>query len=288
MAWLSATLAFATTMLVFALFVSSIVEALHRVFGLRHQGMRLTLEALYENVIEQRVRAADPHSTLDAATFADIIMTNRPLAGGAARPAGRVGRLVRWLTRGGASTNIPTEIFTQRLVDSRMVEVAEALSDTFVQNVAQQYEAYGKEISEFFRARAQLLSLLVAFVLAFAFQVHPHALVTAYLGDPGLAERVIARIDSQGAWLQRIEQIAAGASPAAPAGDASAAPADGTAELRAALAELQKETGRVAEAAAALAKAGVPLGWSEVASCADAARWTQPCWPAGGAVMSWS
>ncbi len=282
MAWLSATLAFATTMLFFALFVSTIVEALHRILGLRHQGMRLMLEALYKNVIWPHVEKVKPEPTTTAKQFADIIMTNRSLG-----TNGRIGAMMLWLTRKGESTNIPTEIFTQRLVDSRMVEVANALTEDVVRNIAQQYEAYGKDISEFFRARAQLLSLIVAFVIAFAFQVHPHALMSAYMSEPGLADRIVATIEGQEGLIERMEKIAAAPAPVAEAGAAgSPAPADGTAELRAALQELEAEIDSAGKALQALSQAGVPVGWGDIRTCDKTERWTQPCLPTWDTVFT--
>ena len=287
MAWLSATLAFATTMFFFALFVSTIVEALHRILGLRHQGMRLMLEALYDNVIRPHVEKVKPKPTTTAKQFADIIMTNRPVGGGSLGTNGRIGAMMLWLTRKGESTNIPTEIFTQRLVDSRMVEVANALTEDVVRNIAQQYEAYGKDISEFFRARAQLLSLIVAFVIAFAFQVHPHALMSAYMSEPGLADRIVATIEGQEGLIERMEKIAAAPAPVAEAGAAgSPAPADGTAELRAALQELEAEIDSAGKALQALSQAGVPVGWGDIRTCDKTERWTQPCLPTWGTVFT--
>ncbi|OWK21644.1 hypothetical protein AJ88_18185 [Mesorhizobium amorphae CCBAU 01583] len=51
MQWLTALLAFATTMLMFAIVVSTLVEMIHRIFGLRAKGMQLMLGNLYSRVI---------------------------------------------------------------------------------------------------------------------------------------------------------------------------------------------------------------------------------------------
>ena len=53
MQWLTALLAFAVTMLMFAIIVSTLVEMVHRIFHLRALGMRLMLENLYNRVINR-------------------------------------------------------------------------------------------------------------------------------------------------------------------------------------------------------------------------------------------
>ena len=73
MQWLTALLAFATTMLLFAVVVSTMVEMVHRIFRLRRKGLRLMLENLYSRVIEPKLKGAKP----TAEKFADIILENR-------------------------------------------------------------------------------------------------------------------------------------------------------------------------------------------------------------------
>lgn len=266
MAWLTAALAFATTMLVFALIVSMLVEAIHRVLGLRHQGMKLLLESIFTRVIQPYLAKNHAAGAVTAEQFSAWIMENRPLGGddsASQERRGRAGWLVIWLGRTTQSANIPTEIFTQRLVDSRMVEVADALSEEAVKDIAQQYEAYGKEITEFFRARAQVFSIVIAFGIAFAFHIHPYELARAYLNDPVLAERVAGHAEElrkeyeehQAEIRRRMEAL-----PADQAGQQ-----DG--DLKQALSDLLAEMRGASERNAALARLGAPVGWPELGVC---------------------
>jgi hypothetical protein len=55
MQWLTAVLAFATTMLILTVVVSTFTELIHRLFNLRTRGFYLMLTRLFENVIEPRI-----------------------------------------------------------------------------------------------------------------------------------------------------------------------------------------------------------------------------------------
>ena len=80
MQWLTATLAFATTMLFFAVVVSTLVEIYHRFVGLREKGLELMLQSLFERVVKPQLTSARLDPNIDAKQFAAIIMANRAVA----------------------------------------------------------------------------------------------------------------------------------------------------------------------------------------------------------------
>ncbi len=257
MQWLTATLAFATTMLFFAVVVSTLVEMIHRSFGLREKGLELMLESLFERVIKPRLDRLDPKPVVDAKRFAEIIMANRavavpeptavqrnnlsvaqagfdaakaahdaalkaaisgqpdPQAENAAKALEaarialdqaqedvastvdaaeqnprRLSLLSRWLLSPTRASNVPVEIFTQKLADSRIIRTADEGLDEIIKDVSQKFVAFGTEASEHFRRRARLFSVILAFPVAFLFYVHPYDLARTFISDPELAKQV--------------------------------------------------------------------------------------------------
>lgn len=246
MQWLTAILAFAVTMLVFAIIVSTLVEMIHRIVRLRSQGMRLMLENLYERVIVPRLVAQNVANPPTAASFAATIMDNRAIANGS-RPKGPVSRLIRWLVDAYEMTSIPVELFMQKLADAKVLTPADAASEVVLQDVAQKYEAFGQEISTFFERRARLFSVLVAFFVAWVFYVHPYDLAVAYLKNPELAQEIADRADETlEAHKELEEKLAQGAS---------------ASELEAAIEELKQEFKNAQQQTAQLINIGVPVGW---------------------------
>jgi hypothetical protein len=251
MQWLTALLAFAVTMLIFAVIVSTFVELIHRTCRFRSQGLRLMLESLYERVIKDRLSGADKPT---AQQFADIIMENRALAT-QPQAKGRIRKFLHWLVDSSVVTDIPVEVFTQKLADNRIVSAADNWTDNIVADIAQKYEAFGNEASAYFQRRARVLSLLTAFVIAWLFYVHPYNLAVTYFKNPEIAQSVAdkaaeAHADYR-ALQERLEMIAAGNTMAG----------EGTQELKAAIDELKQKIGESNQKAAELANLGVPIGW---------------------------
>ena len=70
-------------------------------------------------------------------------------------------------------TSIPVEIFTQKLADSRIIKSADKGLDAIVLDISQKYVAFGAEATEYFRRRARLFSVVVAFPVVYFFYVTP-------------------------------------------------------------------------------------------------------------------
>lgn len=276
MQWLTAVLAFATTMLIFSVIVSSIVEVIHRIVGLRSKGLALMLENLYTRVIKDMV----PDCPLTPHQFAMRIMHNRAInaKGPFDIENGKViedayksrrgwpVRILDWLLESHKINNIPVELFTQKLAETDLLKYTEKLTDEMIKDVAQKYEALGEEFSIYFERRARLISVLVAMFVAFAFYIHPYNLATSYIGNPALAQQVADKAEEAyrdyGNIAVRLDTIA----------QANEVTAESTASLRKAIEDLHKEISAGEDQARLLEDAGVPVGWpdkGQVRQCAS-------------------
>ncbi len=267
MQWLTALLAFATTMLIFAVIVSTFVELIHRVFKLRGKGMQLMLENLYTRVIEPHL-AAEQVNKMSAGKFATIIMENRAIARqDDGQHRGRIGSFFHWLIDSSSMTDIPIEVFTQKLADSRIVGSADNFTEEVLQDIAQKYEAFGDEVGTYFGRRARMFSVGVAFVVAWLFYVHPYNLAVTYFKNPAIAQSVADKAadahSDYRALIERLQNINR---------DGGADGKEST-ELRAAIEDLSKEIGAAQISTRELAELGVPVGWPEadamIATCFD-------------------
>lgn len=287
MQWLTALLAFATTMLMYAIVVSMLVEMIHRIWRLRAKGMQLMLENLYSRVILPKLAkpAGAGKDLLTSQQFAALIMENRATTEKGSSHSGWVSRFLRWFVDWATVTDIPVEVFTQKLADNRLVGAADTLTDEVVKDISQKYEAFGKEVSMYFESRARLFSVCVAFVVAWMFYVHPYKLAVAYLKSPEVAEAVASKAaDVNAQYAVLIEKLNAAAGKQG--NDAAT-----TADFKAAISDLDKKLDDAKEQTRQLQAEGVPLGWADnsklpscatilgVADCSEVAfgtRWTLP------------
>ncbi len=259
MQWLTAILAFAVTMLVFAIITSTLVEMIHRIFRLRAGGMRLMLENLYEKVISPHLLDPKP----DAATFASIIMENRATSEAGRKQAtgwvrAMVNRIAERLLRPAEVTGIPVEIFTQKLADARIVKQADNLSEAALTDIAQKYEAFGREASAYFESRARLFSVLVAVGVAWMFFIHPYKIAVTYVKNPEIAAAVADEAERVKTDFEALEERLRAAEANAAGADAATAT---SAEFDAAVKALKEELATARARTAELAAAGVPIGW---------------------------
>ena len=255
MQWLTALLAFAVTMLIFAIIVSTFVEMIHRAFGYRKQGMRLMLESLFERVIKDRVQPADD---LNAAKFAAIIMENRAVTGaeGAEKP-GLLRRFLHWLVDSSVVTDMPVEVFTQKLADNKIVKAIDGDINAVITDIGQKFEAFSDEASEYFTRRARLFSVIIAFFVAWAFYVHPYQLARTYVKNPELAQTVAEMADET---HEEYRDITAKLEATLKAGVDSAEDAEA---LKTLIGEFKAKKDEMVKKTKELSDIGVPVGWPE-------------------------
>lgn len=53
---------------IFSMIVTTIVETLHRIFGVREKGLEIMLGEVYDEIIEPQIRPSSPGSAIDNAS----------------------------------------------------------------------------------------------------------------------------------------------------------------------------------------------------------------------------
>ena len=209
---LDASLAFAITMLVLAMVVTTLVETLHRIFGLREKGLALLLGNFYDRVLAAR-SGSPPDGAQQREWFIDMMTVNRGPVGRApmtalsrtlhvdARSEDR--KFLNWIWSGRRLGSLSLTAFMERLGGSehgaRLMSEASAAGDKAIEwtlkDVAQKFEAFGQEASEYFESRARLLSVVVGFVVALALHVDAFMLFDTFMRRPDITQQVIAQAD---------------------------------------------------------------------------------------------
>lgn len=265
---LGAALAFAVTMLALSIVVTASVETIHRVLGLRENGFRVMLGHFHDEVLQRYLPAKSASDPAARGRFVEAVSRNRAPTGGARVPL--IGRLrctsnagfLSWLWGGRRLGGMSLEDFMSRLGGTQegaaVLDAARAAGDTaadvLVRDIAQTFDEFGREASEYFAARARLLAVCVALVIAWLCCVNPLALFTRFLASPQVSAQVAARaaelIGQADAVEQRLQAtLAAARTPGGTAPPAAAPPAPSPQES-------------AAEAVTALASLGVPIGWT--------------------------
>jgi hypothetical protein len=319
---IEAALAFAITMLVLSLVVSSFVEIIHRIFSMRETGLKYMLGQIFDQVLAKYVvpagalarinNAQIPQVARDEAAklvkdmrtgFVERMSANRAPMGVAPKatptdPAEQVAKNPKrafglWSGRDLASMT-PAE-FMERLgsidIGAAIKQAntaasdaakaagaaAEDVVDPVLKDIAQKFEAFGKESGEYFEGRARLLSVVVAIALAFAAHVDAVDLFKTYLRDPNARAKAIEQSQAVTAQYKASQEAVDALKKLAP--DAAAPSPD---EVKKQVEALQKDSlAAIADANATVkqyADLGVPLGWTDARiAAADMSQWVWTC-----------
>src|SRR5688572_24478670 len=210
---LNAALAFAITMLVLSMVVTTLVETLHRIFGLREKALAILLGNFYDRILYSRSGSA-LRGDGDRRTFIEMMTINRGPVGRAPMTAlsrhlgidsvSEDRKFLNWIWSGRRLGSLSLTAFMERLGGSdygvQLVSHAGAAGDKGVEwvlkDIAQKFDAFGAEASQYFESRARLLSVIVGFVLAFAINVNAFVLFETFMKRPDVTEAVIARGES--------------------------------------------------------------------------------------------
>ncbi|MEH2613941.1 hypothetical protein [Bradyrhizobium sp. AZCC 1693] len=130
-----------------------------------------------------------------------------------------------------------------------------------LKDVAQKFEAFGKEASVYFEGRARLLSVVVAMALAFLAHVDAIDLFKTYLRDPNARAKVIEQSGAVTAQHKAATDAAEAVKKIVP--DANAAPPDVKAQLEKIKQDWTEAIGKVDATVKQYADLGVPLGWTD-------------------------
>jgi hypothetical protein len=265
---LDAALAFAITMLILAMVVTTLVETLHRLLGLREKGLAMLLGNFYDRVLFSRsggvFRGAD-----DRRAFIEMMTINRGPVGKAPMTAltrslnvdstSEDRKFLNWIWSGRRLGSLSLMAFMERLGGSeygaQLVTQASTAGEKGVEwllkDVAQKFDAFGAEASQYFESRARLLSVIVGFVLAFAINVNAIALFETFMRRPDVTRAVIARGESVTQSYENLQkQVDAlnASTQAASSEDARAA--------------VQRAADEASAAVESLQAVGVPIGWN--------------------------
>jgi hypothetical protein len=157
--------------------------------------------------------------------------------------------------------------------------IAAGAVDAVLKDVAQKFEAIGKEASSYFEGRARLFSVLVAIVLAFLININAIDLFNTFLRDPNVRAKVIEQTEAVTKRFTDAQAAEAMAKEALAKAQAAAQAAAGQAANRAPLTDedkkkavdeakaLQEQAKKTIEetnkAVAQLSDLGVPIGWDK-------------------------
>ncbi len=269
MQWLTAILAFATTMLIFSMIVSTLVETIHRFSGSRPFGLIKMLEHLYDEVLSPYLTRGNEE--IRRRQFVDEMIRIRPANGATADQsdgaAGEDTPPTSMLKSWNMLPHLPVEMFMERLGASNF---STALDKTFAEgseereqalkDIAQKFELYGQEAGIYFERKARSWSVAVALFVAWIFYVHPYELIHTYLAQPEVAAAVADLHDDALKQFEEIEDKLG----------AAGAPVDG--ELSE---EILKELEKAREELEPLQAAGAPIGWSDDKGKCFSDLWSQ-------------
>jgi hypothetical protein len=293
---IESALAFAITMLVLSLIVSSLVEMIHRTFSMREAGLKYVLDRMFDQVLKGYLPNLDPQSDefkTFKKSFVDRMSANRAPMGVSPDPtpdkASGTQKKEGWtfgLWDGRDLTSLTTKEFMERLGTIDPDELGKAIraanekanelaakagalaadaSDAVLKDIAQKFDALGKDATEYFAGRAKLLAVLVAIGLAFFAHVDAVDLFRTYLGDPNARQKVIEQTQSVTAQYKAAEDAAkalkevSAVAPAAvtPSADAIKAQVDKLGK------DWQAAIGNVNSTVKQYQDLGMPLGWTE-------------------------
>jgi len=301
---IEAALAFAITMLVLSLIVSSFVELIHRFWLMREAGLKYMLGQIFDQVLVKYVK---PWAEREAAKFPDFkgkkhaddiyaaaresfvqrMSANRvpmgvePRTTELADNTTTVDREIAnnkqtWafgLLGGRDLTSLTPAEFMERLgsmdVGKELKDAAAAAGtdaantvDHVLTDIAQKFEAFGKEAGSYFEGRARLLSVCVAIVLAFAIRVDAIELFNTYLRDPSARNNVIEQTQAVTAQYKAAKDAAEALEKISKSDNPPP-----SADVKAQVEALQKQWQSTVDSTRATVKQysdlGLPIGWTK-------------------------
>lgn len=214
MSYLTSLLAFSSIMIVLTTLTTVVVEFIHTVLRKRSGDFETLLAQLYRNAIRPTLQDASVTVEEKADQFVEQLIRNPAFAAPEKRWFSRlpvIGALLGRFTDTSfreLSTRQFVEQLRQTEAGKKLAEQGDAEATKVLGKLAWEFERYGEAASTYFRQRATVFSLLVAFVVAAGFNIDAFRLFTALAQDQSLSERVIAGIDVnqlEASFLQRLD-----------------------------------------------------------------------------------
>lgn len=195
---LDACLALALTLAVFASAVTVLVEILHQSLRQRSRDLRGMLGAVFDGALTDRLGSKKADEKRLRQDFVDTLSTDKVLDDLVRNHAGALkffrGRIatVPAVTIEDAMHRLPrSAVFKECLAQLTQEELHQVL-----QEVMDCYGRFERAISDFFRARARVLSFLMGIFLATAVNVDAVRLFNRFAQDPELTQQTIAKLES--------------------------------------------------------------------------------------------
>ena len=280
---LDAAIAFALSIAGFATVVTVIVEIIHRIFRLRPKGLRAMLIQHFDDLImpalkkklgeiEKETEERPKKIEKLRVDLLDKVIGNplrrqqleelrsessgRALTNLPKRVVNAIAHLPKRIINSMFEySEVSVEDYLQRFPDADVFHYLKDLGrkelNEFLEGFDKEYEEYEKAISNFFKRRAQLLSLTVGIGLAIGANIHGLRLFERYIDNPELTARIITQTDEIGSVIKATQ-------------DRIANQSDTNDEN---LQIIQRELQRSKELMGKLASTGLPIGWNFYPHC---------------------
>ncbi len=256
MNFLEGTIAFAVTMAGLATVCTVLIEVLHRLLRLRASGLRHMLAGFFDKVLLPKLteKTGQQRQDEDVDRLRDHLigaMVNNPLQEHLVPQNGPGSWLSQLFdTPLVEHTRVTTEEFLRRLPETEWYQLMGPLSaaeaTALLAEVADKYDQYGEAISDYFKRRAQALSLLMGVVLAFSLNIHGGRMFEEFVRNRDLAQRLTAQADQLDKWVNN--------------GNTSSLTPDNAAAIRSDLSTIRRKL-------TAYEDSGLPVGWGYYPNC---------------------
>jgi hypothetical protein len=273
-------LAFALTLAALATVVSVLVEILHRVLLLRTKGLNQMLSAYFDKVLAPRLGGTVPVDSQGRVIPAQALKQNMidTLVNSTIQNeivGTWIGRKLHFLFGPlTANTKVTTEEFLLRLPQTDAFRAlkgrAQAQVEQHLTELGVKYDEYGAAISDYFKRRAQVVSILAGILLGVFANIDGLRIYEGFVNDPVLREQIIAKLPE---WEGRIatpspspgepQKIGEPQKDAERRSTATAPAAATQAEIDEVRASLERVSGDLAT----LAGMGLPIGWNRYPNC---------------------
>lgn len=250
---LQGSIAFALALAGLATLCTVLIEILHRVAGWRADGLKNMLNAYFDHVIVARFGEEKPANLTELKsnyldTLSESHLITHLMEGKSKMPL-FVRRNMLQLE------SLSLQEFLGRLPDADVFGHLELTKNheqqvQLLAELGEKYAHYGNAASNYFKRRAQFLSLILGLCLAVFGNIHAGRIFDAFVKDPVLAARMEQQADGIRSVIarQQAEQVADGMS-------------------QAALADINSQMQQVGTALEAYQKMGLPMGWTYYPNC---------------------
>lgn len=258
---LESAMAFAVAMIMFSTIATGIVEMFLRVVGARESTLQKTIESLFDTVIWPRLKSELAKASDQAAARENFVkaMVGNPAVGGTAGPKPDSFSILH-SKRIDALTVLA---FAERLgrtdVGKAVMAEGKAQLDLLVQDFVRSFDRFCRASTEVFRKKAQLVSIIVGIILAFAVNIEAARLMTAFINNPNLRTQLISQVDKAYEANQKASEKLAAVSEQVAAGKLEG---DQVPIIKQQLDDLQRNLD-------SLRGLGLPVGWNFFPYCLD-------------------